>query len=490
MAEKKYFRQGRTMQVEGEGRDESIVPQTFEQFEADQARPGARGIEEYFADKLAEAEARVATAEANRADNLSKASQAELTAAKAALETAQNSLTTLTDLTDVSKTDQLKLLRETKLATEEQTRYEDKPTEDPGEGNFWSYSVKEGRWKKVKGFQFGSDIDYGDGTKFGGGGPNGPTGTSTTTYTAPDGRIFTDLAAYNAYIAKTAADEKLRKGQSAYDLLFSEFDRYGLGGLIEPLKGFIQDGLSEAEFTLRLRETDAYKKRFAANQARVKNGLRALSEAQYIELEDQYQDVMRRYGLPESYYIRGDMGRQEGFEKFIGGDVSPVEVEDRIQTAQNRVINANPEVSKALRDFYPDITNGDILAYALDPKQAITNIKRKVGAAEIGAGAMQAGLTTGLARAEELQRYGVTKETAQQGFGTIASGLERGRQLSQIYNQPDYTQAVAETEVFALPDAEKARRQRRKITKLETATFGGTSGVTGGALDRERAGQY
>lgn len=287
-----------------------------------------------------------------------------------------------------------------------------------------------------------------------------------------------------------AAEDKRREGQSAYSLLFSEFDRYGLGALIEPLKGFIQDGLSEAEFTLRLRETDAYKKRFAANQARVKNGLRALSEAQYIELEDQYQDVMRRYGLPETYYTRGDMGRQEGFEKFIGGDVSPVELEDRIQTAQNRVVKANPEVSRALREFYPEITGGDILAYALDPAKAIENIKRKVGAAEIGAGAIQAGLTTGLARAEELQRYGVTKETAQQGFGTIASGLERGRQLSQIYNQPDYTQAVAEAEVFALPDADKARRQRRKLGQLETTTFSGTSGITGGALGRERAGQY
>ncbi|MFZ9922514.1 MAG: hypothetical protein ACO3E4_06330 [Candidatus Nanopelagicaceae bacterium] len=311
-----------------------------------------------------------------------------------------------------------------------------------------------------------------------------------TTYTAPDGRIFTDLGSYNAYIAQTAAEEKRRAGQSAYDLLFSEFDRYGLGALIEPLKGFIQEGLSEAELTLRLRDTDAYKKRFAANQARVKNGLRALSEAEYIGLEDQYQDVMRRYGLPESYYTRGDMGRQEGFEKFIGGDVSPVELEDRIQTAQNRVVNANPEVSKALREFYPEITGGDILAYALDPAQAITNIKRKVGAAEIGAGAMQAGLKTGLARAEELQRYGVTKETAQQGFGTIASGLERGRQLSSIYQQPTYTQEVAETEVFALPDAEKARRQRRRLGQLETATFSGTTGMTGGALDRERAGQY
>jgi len=324
-----------------------------------------------------------------------------------------------------------------------------------------------------------------------GGSTGGNTGGSTgKTYTAPDGRIFTDLAAYNAYIDKTAADEKTRKGQSAYDLLFAEFDRYGMGSLVDAVKGFVVEGLSKDELTLRLRATPAYEKRFAANAQRIKKGFRSISEAEYIGLEDQYQNVMRQYGLPESYYTRGDMGRQEGFEKFIAGDVSAPELEDRIQTAQNRVINANPEVSKALREFYPEITGGDILAYALDPAQAITNIKRKVGAAEIGAGAMQAGLQTGLARAEELQRYGVTKESAQQGFGVISSGLERGRQLSNIYQQPDYTQQVAETEVFALPDADKARRQRRRLGQLETATFSGSTGMTGGALDRERAGQY
>ena len=297
-----------------------------------------------------------------------------------------------------------------------------------------------------------------------------------------------NLAAQQA--AQAAAEDKRRKGQSAYDLLFAEFDRYGMGGLVDELKVFIQDGLSRDELTLKLRGTQAYQKRFAANAQRIKKGFRAISEAEYIGLEDQYQNVMRNYGLPASYYSRGDMGRQEGFEKFIGGDVSAAELEDRIITAQSRVLNAAPQVAQSLRQFYPEITGGDILAYALDPDKALNEIKRKVGAAEIGAGAAIAGLATGLSRAEELQRYGVTGDQARQGFGTIASGLERGRQLSQIYNQPDYTQAVAEAEVFALPDAEKARRQRRKLGQLETSTFSGTSGVTGGALDRERAGQY
>jgi len=293
--------------------------------------------------------------------------------------------------------------------------------------------------------------------------------------------------------ARAAAEEKRRQGQSAYDLLFSEFERYGLGSLVAPLQQFIVDGLSPAEFTLRLRETDPYKKRFAANTQRINKGLRALSEAEYIGLEDQYQNVMRNYGLPASYYQRGEMGVQQGFEKFISGDVSAAELEDRIQTAQNRVINAAPEVSKALREFYPDISNGDILAYALDPDQALTNIKRKVTAAEIGAGAMQAGLGTSAARAEELQRFGVTGEQARQGFQTIGGFLPRATQLGEIYakqGEGPFTQTTAEQEVFGTTGAVEAQRKRRKLAELETAQFSGQTGVAGSALGRERAGQF
>jgi hypothetical protein len=290
--------------------------------------------------------------------------------------------------------------------------------------------------------------------------------------------------------AARVTEEKRRAGQSAYDLLFNEFSQYGMGALIEPLKAFIQDGISPSEFTLRLRGTDAYKKRFAANTARIAKGLSALSEAEYIGLEDQYQNIMRNYGLPATYYARGEMGRQEGFEKFLANDVSAIELEDRIATAQKRVINANPEVSAALRQFYPDINTSDILAFTLDPEKGLEGIKRKVTAAEIGGAAVRSGLTTNVSDAEYLQRYGVTKESAEQGYTTIASGLQRGSQLASIYQQDPYTQAVAETEVFNVPGAQEARKQRQRITGLERAAFSGQTGLTAGALTRDRAGGY
>jgi len=290
--------------------------------------------------------------------------------------------------------------------------------------------------------------------------------------------------------ADAARAEGQAERQSAYDLLYSQFKQYGLETLVEPLKGLITSGASPSEFTIKLRETPAYQKRFAANQARIQKGLTAISEAEYLGLEDQYQNIMRNYGLPESYYTRGDMGTQEGFNKFIANDVSAAELEDRIMTAQNRVINANPEVIASLRAFYPDINNADILAYTLDPSKGLDAIKRKVTAAEIGGSAMQAGLGISGTRAEELTAAGVTKQQAQQGFGTIAGGLERGSQLASIYGENPYTQTTAEKEVFGLAGQTEAAKERKKLTSLEKATFGGQTGVTSGALARDRAGAY
>ena len=314
------------------------------------------------------------------------------------------------------------------------------------------------------------------------GGGGGGGGGATSGLTAEQYKAQQD--------AKLAAEQALQNRQSAFDLLRAQFAQYGLEALVDPLKGLIQENISPSEFAVRLRQTEPYKKRFAANASRIANGLRSLSEGEYIALEDQYQNIMRNYGLPATYYTKGDLGRQEGFEKFISGDVSPAELEDRIVTAQKRVLDAAPEVTTALKQFYPDIKNGDILAYTLDPTQGLANIKKKVLAAEIGGAAIGAGLGAEVSRAEELARYGVTAETARQGYDTIGGGLERGRQLSSIYQQPDYNQAVAEQEVFNLPGQTQAGEKRKKIIGLEKATFGGQTGVSSGALSQNRAGSY
>jgi hypothetical protein len=331
----------------------------------------------------------------------------------------------------------------------------------------------------------------------------GRSGTSNTGQKYINGKLVSE-SEFNTYLygdqksggagtgtATSTADADAReKRQSAFDLLKLQFDEYGLGALVEPLRGLIQEGISPSEFAVRLRQTEPYKKRFAANAARVSSGLRALSEAEYINLEDDYQKVMRNYGLPASYYAKGDLGRQEGFEKLIAGDVSMTELEDRIMTAQNRVINAPSQVKDALKQFYPDINSSDILAYTLDPQKGLADIKRKVTAAEIGGAALGAGLATDVTRAEELAKFGVTAEKAREGYQAAVPIIERGRQLSSFYGESPYTQTTAEEELFGLTYAPEATAKRKRLTALEQSSFAGQSGMTGGALSRDRAGSF
>ena len=311
------------------------------------------------------------------------------------------------------------------------------------------------------------------------------------------GGIDPSVQAYiNSLSAKSAADAAALAAQaqtervSAFNILKTEFDKYGLGSLVDGIKGLLTDGTPAAEFALKLRETPQYQARFSANADRIKSGLAALSPAEYVAMEDQYQNLMRNYGLPSAYYAQTvdpvtGIKKQTGFDKLLANDVSAVELEDRISTAQQRVLNSNPEVLQALRQFYPDLNNADILAYALDPQNALSNIKRKVSAAEIGGAALAQGLQLQGGTAESLAGMGITKAQAQQGYTDVAGMVPRGSALASIYGEPAYTQSTAEAEVFNTAGAAEAAKKRKKLTALEQASFSGSSGV--GALNRDRA---
>ena len=282
------------------------------------------------------------------------------------------------------------------------------------------------------------------------------------------------------------ADEK---STSAYDLVTLELTRLGLPSLIGPLREIFESGITGGDsLRLALSQRPEYQTRFSANAKRIAAGLTALSPAEYLQLEDQYQNVMRNYGLPNTYYTKDSTGKQIGFDELLGGDVSASELEERLIAGQERVLKSNPEVLEALKKFYPDIKNGEILAYSLDPKNALKDIQRKVAAAEIGGAALAQGLAASATGAEELAGFGVTKDEAQKGFINVAQMAPRGGLLSEIYNEAPYNQATATAEVFGTAGAAEAAQKRRKLTALEEATFSGQSGLAQGALARNGGG--
>jgi hypothetical protein len=59
-----------------------------------------------------------------------------------------------------------------------------------------------------------------------------------------------------------------------------------------------------------------------------------------------------------------------------------------------------------------------------------------------------------------------------------------------MYGEDPYTQTTAEQEVFGLSGSVDAAKQRKKLAGLERAEFSGQSGMSQGALGRERAGNF
>jgi hypothetical protein len=283
--------------------------------------------------------------------------------------------------------------------------------------------------------------------------------------------------------AKAAAESaKLAQRESTIKILTDRFARYNLGGLANKIRNLAIDGATEATITIDLMETDEYKQRFKANDARMKKGLQVLNPAEYLNLEDGYRQVLRAYGLKQ-------FDTDDYVSQFIANDVSAAELSNRVVTAVQRVQNADPAISKQLRDYY-GIGQADLVAYVLDPNQQFQKIERQVAASEIGVAAGRQGLQAGVSVAEQLAAQGVTQAEAQKGYATIADILPTAEKLSDIYGSTldGYGQTEAEQEVFN--SLASAQRKRQKLTQREIAAFSGTSGTNRTSLTQQTIGQY
>ena len=258
------------------------------------------------------------------------------------------------------------------------------------------------------------------------------------------------------------------------------FKQYGLESLAPKIVDFIKQGYSADTISVLLADTDEYKKRFAANDARVKAGLPALTPQEYLATESAYREVMSQAGVPRGFY-----DQPSDFQSWIAADVSPTEIKTRVDAATDLVNNAD----KATRDYFAKYySKGDMIAYALDQKRAAPLVGKQFEAAKIGGAAAAQGLQVGQQLSESLASEGVSRQQAQQGFGFVAAEKDNANNLASIYGQQGFTIADLANEVF-LSDAGVADR-RQKLASRERATFGGSSGLgqtslsqnTGGAL--------
>jgi hypothetical protein len=328
-------------------------------------------------------------------------------------------------------------------------------------------------------------VYYNDGTVERADDPNYKAPDKPKTQTPPpsstNDALLQQLIAQQNAAAAEAAKAKAMARQSAIDVVTARFNQYGLGTLATKIRDLAVDGATEATITLALQDTEEYRTRFKANQARLKAGLQVLQPAEYLNLEDGYRQVLRSYGMTQ-------FATDEYVQQFIANDVSAKELSDRVTIAVQQVQNADPAILTQLKDYY-GIGPADAAAYILDPNQQITKIQRQVAAAQIGVAAAKQGLQSNVAVSEQLAAQGVTEAMAQKGYATIADILPTAEKLSQIYGDiGTYDQSTAEQEMFN--QLASAQRKRQKLTAREVASFSGSSGLArGGLSEGKTAGQ-
>jgi murein DD-endopeptidase MepM/ murein hydrolase activator NlpD len=291
-----------------------------------------------------------------------------------------------------------------------------------------------------------------------------------------------NAAATAAATAAAEAEKIAAQRESIGKIVADRFAQYGLSSLGNKILEFARLGYTEATITLELQKTDEYKARFSANTERQKKGLSVLSPAEYLSVEDGYRQTLRAYGLNQ-------FDNDTYVKQFIANDMSPSELSSRVVTAVQRVQNADPLISRTLRDYY-GISNIDMVAYVLDPNNQLPKIQRQVAAAEIGSAARLQGLEAGVSVSEQLASQGITQAEAQKGYATIADILPTSEKLSSIYGTqlPGYGQAEAEQEVFNT--LASAQRKRRALSEAETGQFSTKSGLSRTSLTNRTGGQY
>lgn len=252
----------------------------------------------------------------------------------------------------------------------------------------------------------------------------------------------------------------------AFAYLKSLFDGYGLGSLAPMIQQYVQAGYSGDTISLMLQDTAAYKQRFAGNDTRQKQGLPRLAPAQYLQMEDEYKGLFRQYGLPTGMY-----DSQDDFVTYIGNDVSPQEMDSRLQIAQQTIRADNPEVRDTYKAWYANgLSEGDAIAAVLDPGRALPELERKQRAAAAGGAASFYGLQTDQNRAEYLAGQGVSSTEAMQGYQQVAGLYGGTKSIADMYGL-DYSQTDAENEAFFGDDS--AKQKRRQVNEREIADFSG-----------------
>ena len=289
------------------------------------------------------------------------------------------------------------------------------------------------------------------------------TADTTPTYTPPVQDVYTE---------------------SAFGILKSTLEYYGLSDndLLSSVRNLwtnktITPGMSVDDIGIQLRDTPAFNKRFPANKTLKDQNKPQFSVSQYLRMEADYKQRLQAANMPAGFY-----DDPTDFQQLIANDVSPEELQGRIDQGYQAVKNASPAVIAEFKRLY-GVGEGDLAAYFIDPARARPTFdryeaQRQAQAAAVSSQAqLQAGIALTAQESEALVRSGITEAQSQAGFEQISAQQE-------LFNPLSGEQAISREQQIGgtfgtNAEARKAIAARKRSRQAAFETGGGFATTQG-----------
>jgi hypothetical protein len=306
--------------------------------------------------------------------------------------------------------------------------------------------------------------------------------TMQTQNTAATNQLYSLV---NAQTTQAAAAKQTQQTNwiEAGKQLLAQYDVAALGNAYVNL--ITTKGLDQSTAMLELQSTPEWKQRFSANESRLKQGLPILDPATYLATESAYKDVLLQAGVSNSV-----VNDTTYLGTLIAKDVSPVEVQQRVDAAKFAVANEDPYIKQQLQQEF-GLTTGDMILHILDPEKASTVVAQKVTAAKLGAEFARQGVGIGMGTAEQYAAQGITQQQAQQAAINMAMNVVPTQELATRYGAFGPTTSVGSAiaaETLGTSGAAQAMQQLNALKTQEISEFSGSSGVQKGSLQGTQEG--
>src|SRR5690606_8303029 len=147
----------------------------------------------------------------------------------------------------------------------------------------------------------------------------------------------------------------------------------------EPLLKVFADAWAETGDTelalARMRQSPQYDRYFAGN--RRSDGTFRMTEAEYMSTIRAYRTLLSDFGLNPDLF-------QKRFVSLIEGEVSPLELRERLGAAYEGIVANIPQVREFYARYGYDLSDAAIFASVIDPEIGDAILARRIAVAQVG----------------------------------------------------------------------------------------------------------